>query len=171
MCNLYFSDSSQNSFDLYKAKFGSSFKTDPNQSGQLSSFATPAERHSIASSSDELANAPHNRTPPAPPPPPPLKPPPGKASAPPPAPLPPLPKPKPAPTPPKGPPAPKSSSFMPQANSGSSGNSHHMQSDSSKANVDTDNAKAKLKPFFWEKVTTNPDQSMVWHQLKAGSFQ
>ncbi|KAM7260711.1 hypothetical protein ACFE04_011384 [Oxalis oulophora] len=36
---------------------------------------------------------------------------------------------------------------------------------------DTDPSKAKLKPFFWDKVMTNPDQSMVWHQIKAGSFQ
>ncbi|XP_043810843.1 formin-like protein 5 isoform X2 [Manihot esculenta] len=31
--------------------------------------------------------------------------------------------------------------------------------------------KAKLKPFFWDKVLANPDSSMVWHQIKAGSFQ
>ncbi|CAN1224303.1 Formin-like protein 5 [Linum grandiflorum] len=32
-------------------------------------------------------------------------------------------------------------------------------------------SKAKLKPFFWDKVMANPDQSMVWHQIKSGSFQ
>uniref|UniRef100_A0A0E0LLW0 Formin-like protein n=1 Tax=Oryza punctata TaxID=4537 RepID=A0A0E0LLW0_ORYPU len=32
-------------------------------------------------------------------------------------------------------------------------------------------AKAKLKPFFWDKVTANPAQSMVWDHLKSGSFQ
>ncbi|CAA0816238.1 Formin-like protein 5 [Striga hermonthica] len=31
--------------------------------------------------------------------------------------------------------------------------------------------KAKLKPFFWDKVLANPDHSMVWHQIKSGSFQ
>ncbi|CAJ1956818.1 unnamed protein product [Sphenostylis stenocarpa] len=31
--------------------------------------------------------------------------------------------------------------------------------------------KAKLKPFFWDKVQANSDQAMVWNQLKAGSFQ
>ncbi|KAG4981359.1 hypothetical protein JHK82_034599 [Glycine max] len=31
--------------------------------------------------------------------------------------------------------------------------------------------KAKLKPFFWDKVQANSDQTMVWNQLKAGSFQ
>ncbi|KAI0495777.1 hypothetical protein KFK09_022080 [Dendrobium nobile] len=46
-----------------------------------------------------------------------------------------------------------------------------MQNDSSKENLDTDSAKTKLKPFFWDKVMANPDQSMVWHQLKARSFQ
>ncbi|XP_022735388.1 formin-like protein 5 [Durio zibethinus] len=31
--------------------------------------------------------------------------------------------------------------------------------------------KAKLKPFFWDKVAANPDHSMVWNQIKSGSFQ
>ncbi|KAL6544424.1 hypothetical protein OROMI_023286 [Orobanche minor] len=31
-------------------------------------------------------------------------------------------------------------------------------------------AKAKLKPFFWDKVSANPDDSMVWNQIRAGSF-
>ncbi|KAK1440006.1 hypothetical protein QVD17_05831 [Tagetes erecta] len=32
--------------------------------------------------------------------------------------------------------------------------------------------KAKLKPFFWDKVNmANPDQAMVWSQIRAGSFQ
>ncbi|KAL2247581.1 UNVERIFIED_CONTAM: Formin-like protein 5 [Sesamum indicum] len=31
--------------------------------------------------------------------------------------------------------------------------------------------KAKLKPFFWDKVMANPDNSMVWHEIKSGSFQ
>ncbi|KAJ8534451.1 hypothetical protein K7X08_016179 [Anisodus acutangulus] len=35
----------------------------------------------------------------------------------------------------------------------------------------TDASKTKLKPFFWDKVLANPDQSMVWHQIKSGSFQ
>ncbi|MQM15283.1 hypothetical protein Taro_048223, partial [Colocasia esculenta] len=34
-----------------------------------------------------------------------------------------------------------------------------------------DAPKTKLKPFFWDKVLANPDQSMVWHQINAGSFQ
>ncbi|EPS68939.1 hypothetical protein M569_05828, partial [Genlisea aurea] len=32
-------------------------------------------------------------------------------------------------------------------------------------------SKAKLKPFFWDKVMANPDHSMVWDQIKSGSFQ
>ncbi|BAF21830.1 formin-like protein 11 precursor [Oryza sativa Japonica Group] len=32
-------------------------------------------------------------------------------------------------------------------------------------------AKTKLKPFFWDKVTANPARSMVWDHLKSGSFQ
>ncbi|KAI4333797.1 hypothetical protein L6164_018559 [Bauhinia variegata] len=31
--------------------------------------------------------------------------------------------------------------------------------------------KTKLKPFFWDKVQANANQSMVWSQLKSGSFQ
>lgn len=41
--------------------------------------------------------------------------------------------------------------------------------DSSESEADA--PKAKLKPFFWDKVQANSDQSMVWNQLKAGSFQ
>nr|AQM56003.1 FH1 [Lilium longiflorum] len=37
--------------------------------------------------------------------------------------------------------------------------------------TDTNAPKTKLKPFFWDKVQANTDQSMVWDQLKAGSFQ
>ncbi|XP_038996014.1 formin-like protein 5 [Hibiscus syriacus] len=32
-------------------------------------------------------------------------------------------------------------------------------------------AKAKLKPFFWDKVANTPEQGQVWNQIKAGSFQ
>ncbi|GMH24324.1 hypothetical protein Nepgr_026167 [Nepenthes gracilis] len=42
----------------------------------------------------------------------------------------------------------------------------------SAANGDVDEgSKTKLKPFFWDKVPANPDHSMVWHQIKSGSFQ
>lgn len=36
---------------------------------------------------------------------------------------------------------------------------------------ESDNQKAKLKPFFWDKVLADPDHSMVWNEIKAGSFQ
>ncbi|KAL2466868.1 Formin-like protein [Abeliophyllum distichum] len=32
-------------------------------------------------------------------------------------------------------------------------------------------SKTKLKPFFWDKVSANPDNAMVWDQIKSGSFQ
>ncbi|KAL8226495.1 hypothetical protein R6Q57_016327 [Mikania cordata] len=34
-----------------------------------------------------------------------------------------------------------------------------------------DASKAKLKPFFWDKVMAKPDQQMVWDKIKSGSFQ
>ncbi|KAH9625753.1 hypothetical protein KSS87_022306, partial [Heliosperma pusillum] len=37
--------------------------------------------------------------------------------------------------------------------------------------ADDNAAKTKLKPFFWDKVMANPDHSMVWDQIKSGSFQ
>lgn len=43
--------------------------------------------------------------------------------------------------------------------------------ESGAADSDGGAAKAKLKPFFWDKVQANSDQTMVWNQLKAGSFQ
>lgn len=32
-------------------------------------------------------------------------------------------------------------------------------------------SKAKLKPFFWDKVLADPNSSMVWNEIKSGSFQ
>ncbi|XP_061341824.1 formin-like protein 5 [Gastrolobium bilobum] len=43
--------------------------------------------------------------------------------------------------------------------------------DASEGDADADAPKAKLKPFFWDKVQANSDQTMVWNQIKAGSFQ
>ncbi|KDP39038.1 hypothetical protein JCGZ_00795 [Jatropha curcas] len=48
-------------------------------------------------------------------------------------------------------------------------NSTSGEGDGMEGNSST--TKAKLKPFFWDKVMANPDHSMVWHQLKTGSFQ
>ncbi|KAG2333128.1 hypothetical protein Bca4012_017231 [Brassica carinata] len=36
---------------------------------------------------------------------------------------------------------------------------------------DDDAPKTKLKPFFWDKVQANPEQSMVWNDIRSGSFQ
>ncbi|XP_017255322.1 formin-like protein 5 [Daucus carota subsp. sativus] len=36
---------------------------------------------------------------------------------------------------------------------------------------ESDSQKAKLKPFFWDKVLANPEHSMVWNEIKSGSFQ
>uniref|UniRef100_A0A7N0RJ11 Formin-like protein n=1 Tax=Kalanchoe fedtschenkoi TaxID=63787 RepID=A0A7N0RJ11_KALFE len=85
-------------------------------------------------------------------------------SAPPPPP-PPAPAPRPPP-PPKGarpPPPPGRLKPLPGRSSVSSGG------DNSKG--ESEAPKAKLKPFFWDKVQATDDQSMVWHELKAGSFQ
>ncbi|PKI42385.1 formin-like protein 3 [Punica granatum] len=91
---------------------------------------------------------------------------PGKAAPPPPRPPPP-PPPKPRPPPPpkiaRPPPAP------PAKPSHSRGNS--SMSDGDESNGDPEARKAKLKPFFWDKVMTSPDHEMVWHDIKAGSFQ
>ncbi|KAL5699491.1 hypothetical protein ACHQM5_030384 [Ranunculus cassubicifolius] len=39
------------------------------------------------------------------------------------------------------------------------------------AKNESEAGKSKLKPFFWDKVLANPDQTMVWHQISSGSFQ
>ncbi|KAI4320764.1 hypothetical protein MLD38_034209 [Melastoma candidum] len=44
-------------------------------------------------------------------------------------------------------------------------------SNGDEAEGEGDPPKAKLKPFFWDKVLANPEHSMVWHQIKSGSFQ
>ncbi|XP_058779970.1 formin-like protein 3 [Vicia villosa] len=40
-----------------------------------------------------------------------------------------------------------------------------------KDDEESDTPKPKLKPFFWDKVVANPDQAMVWHEIRSGSFQ
>lgn len=99
-------------------------------------------------------------TPPAPPTPPPL----AKAPPPPPpvfggpAPPPPPKGSRPPPNPPGKPPA--------------MGPHHRRNSTNDSIGSDDSMApKAKLKPFFWDKVMASPDHSMVWHEIKAGSFQ
>ncbi|KAK9092155.1 hypothetical protein Syun_027066 [Stephania yunnanensis] len=111
----------------------------------------------------------------APPPEPPPPPPPLPAPPPPPPPMPSKIKPAaPAPPPPGPPPAPKAipvpprplkpNSKFPKAPPGPkrAGNSQ---------DADGEASQTKLKPFFWDKVLANPDQSMVWHDISSGSFQ
>ncbi|XVF44514.1 hypothetical protein PTKIN_Ptkin02bG0129600 [Pterospermum kingtungense] len=103
---------------------------------------------------------------------PPLKPPPGRSDPPPPAAPPPPPPPRPMPPPPPKifhpppiPPKLKPSPLGP----------HHQGNSASSSADETDSQsgapKAKLKPFFWDKVTANSDQRMVWNEISAGSFQ
>lgn len=113
-------------------------------------------------------------SPPPPPPPPQLKASGGpRAPMPGPPPSPPTTKNAPRPPPPPGggtaPPRPPPLGFKPPRPSPLGSNSK-----STSANVDdgdADGPKTKLKPFFWDKVMANPDSSMVWHQIKSGSFQ
>ncbi|MCD7469383.1 hypothetical protein HAX54_008357 [Datura stramonium] len=95
--------------------------------------------------------------PPSPPPPPPSKPP---APSPPPP-----PKVVRAPNPPKPGNLPKPLPLGAHQRGGSSG------AGGSDSLGESDAPKTKLKPFFWDKVLANPDHSMVWHEIKAGSFQ
>ncbi|KAJ6417311.1 hypothetical protein OIU84_003094 [Salix udensis] len=65
------------------------------------------------------------------------------------------------------PPGPKA----PRPPLGSKRPSNSTSSEGAGVEDDSDAPKAKLKPFFWDKVLANPDHSMVWHQIKSGSFQ
>ncbi|KAL7186442.1 hypothetical protein ACSBR2_028230 [Camellia fascicularis] len=120
-----------------------------------------------------------------PPPRPPVPPPSLKPTPPPPPPGPPRPPPGPPPPPmpsgmktgPRPPPPPRSGAPLPRPPATGSkplrppplGANH--PSHTAGAGDEADGPKTKLKPFFWDKVLANPDQSMVWHQIKSGSFQ
>ncbi|XP_017245837.2 formin-like protein 3 [Daucus carota subsp. sativus] len=95
---------------------------------------------------------------------------PAAAASPPPPPSAPAPPPPPAPAPPeppkpKAPPPPKAAPPQPPKPSPLGPNS--MRHSSAEGSGDQ---KAKMKPFHWDKVAAS-DQTMVWHDLKAGSFQ
>ncbi|GJW37933.1 formin-like protein 5 [Tanacetum coccineum] len=127
----------------------------PNISPAGAAGPPPFSSQSIRAPS--VRRAPSARHPPPPPPP--------SVKAPPPPP--PLKKgPIPPPAPPPGgvrpPPKPPGAGFKPPRQS--------RGSDEGDGDGDDSN-KAKLKPFFWDKVMTNPDQAMVWNQIRAGSFQ
>ncbi|KAL5573218.1 hypothetical protein UlMin_022815 [Ulmus minor] len=122
-----------------------------------SSLSESTSSEATASASFPPVNTPEKSAPPppGPPPPPPTgphPPPPPKVARPPPA-------------PPKVPGKGQFSVFKPhQRAQGDLG-------DGSDLDAESRAQKAKLKPFFWDKVLTNPDQSMVWHEISAGSFQ
>ncbi|MCL7035966.1 hypothetical protein MKW94_015498 [Papaver nudicaule] len=106
-----------------------------------------------------------------------LPPPPGRDDAPPPPPPPGPPPPPPPrarpPPPPKGsmlPPRSKQQPSIKQKGSLAAAGSS-VSGDGPDAEGDGDAPKTKLKPFFWDKLMANPDHSMVWHQIKSGSFQ
>ncbi|KAK9078096.1 hypothetical protein SSX86_002153 [Deinandra increscens subsp. villosa] len=119
----------------------------------------------------ERAVPPSSQPPPPPPPPPPPSPPPPPPPSPPPPPPPLLPL-APPPLPPPPPPPQKAANVPsppvvkppPLGALQRSGNEDNESGD-------VDANKTKLKPFFWDKVNTSPNRSMVWHDIKAGSFQ
>ncbi|XWS54296.1 hypothetical protein CRYUN_Cryun10bG0078200 [Craigia yunnanensis] len=158
-------DSSQKSFSLGSSsnkEFSTSSQKNPSFASSLS---TKQDNHDAS-----LAKAPPleaNAGAPFPP----LKPPPGKSAPPPPA-APPPPPPRPnLPPPPKvarPPPMPPKLKPSPLG-------PHHRGPSASGGGDETDGEsgapKAKLKPFFWDKVMANSDQTMVWHEISAGLFQ
>ncbi|CAN1843853.1 Formin-like protein 11 [Linum perenne] len=104
---------------------------------------------------------------------PPLKPPPGRPTPPspaaPPPPPPPPPRANPPPPPPPKPcaPPPPKSKLRPSRLGPKRGNNDGT----SDADDESEAPKAKLKPFFWDKVMASPNHSMVWHEIGDGSFQ
>ncbi|KAK9015148.1 hypothetical protein V6N11_006270 [Hibiscus sabdariffa] len=127
--------------------------------------------------------APIRASPPAPPPvpPPPMKP--ASAAMAPRPPPPPMPSgaksgPRPPPMPPAvglGPPRPPPpmplGPKVPRPPSGPQRTMNAISGEGSGSADDGNAPKAKLKPFFWDKVAANPEHSMVWNQIKSGSFQ
>lgn len=130
----------------------------------------------------KVAPSPLASAPPAPPPPPPVMSPIRKVGLAPPAPPPPLPNSEPGPQPP---PPPKGAlpSRLPHGGlisrvtqpssigSNRSGDAASAQHFGAEDDANAPTQKTKLKPFFWDKVRANPDQSMVWDQIRSGSFQ
>ncbi|XP_008790964.2 formin-like protein 5 [Phoenix dactylifera] len=132
----------------------------------------------------KIAPSPPAPPPLAPPPPPPVMPPIKKVGPSPSAPPPPLPNSKPGPQHP--PPPPPKGALPPHLPQGGlvlrvtqpsplgpnhSGDAASAQRFGAEDDANAPKEKTKLKPFFWDKVRANPDQSMVWHQIRSGSFQ
>ncbi|KAF8410938.1 hypothetical protein HHK36_003475 [Tetracentron sinense] len=118
----------------------------------------------------------------APPPPPPARAGPLPPGPPPPPPIPSGIKPGPRPPPPPPPKAvfppprpPQSMSISSKVAQPSSSGPNHSGNTASGEGLglkgEAEARKAKLKPFFWDKVLANPDHSMVWDQISSGSFQ
>lgn len=97
-----------------------------------------------------------------------LKTPPGRS-----APEPPQPPPPPPALAPRPPPPPKASRPPPAPPKPVAGRNQPTPLGPLRASEDneSDAQKPKLKPFFWDKVAANPDHAMVWHEIRAGSFQ
>ncbi|KAL4569777.1 hypothetical protein LXL04_025420 [Taraxacum kok-saghyz] len=117
------------------------------------------------------------RSPAPPPPPPPLlqnappavSTPPGREAPPSPPTIPSAPKPPPPPPPGGRPAPPPNPSSMRRPASGKQ--TQTTTKEENKQDEDSESPKAKLKPFFWDKVNAVQGRSMVWHHLKDGSFQ
>ncbi|RDX88671.1 Formin-like protein 5, partial [Mucuna pruriens] len=113
---------------------------------------------------------------PQPPPPPPAGPPPPPAGPPPPSPPPrqpppPAPPQRPgAPAPPRAPvpPPPRGGAHPPPPPKPMTGQVPLAPKEGSPS--ENDAPKAKLKPFFWDKVNAKPGQTMVWNEISGGSF-
>lgn len=101
-----------------------------------------------------------------------VPPPPPPRPGPPPPPPPKPPSPSPPPPPKVLPPNPPKPGNLPKPLPlGAHQRGHSSEAGGSDSLGESDAPKTKLKPFFWDKVLANPDHSMVWHEIKAGSFQ
>ncbi|KAG9454255.1 hypothetical protein H6P81_007159 [Aristolochia fimbriata] len=162
-------------------------KPSPAPSTSTAPYESSSEANKSANeppSTSSSAKQPSKPPPAAPPPPPPAPPPPPVKSpaakpAPPPTTPPPPPVPSavkpgpqaPPPPPPKAGPAPPRPPAASKLGKPSAPGPPAPAGLGPKGQGGSEASKPKLKPFFWDKVLANPDHSMVWHQLKAGSFQ
>lgn len=78
--------------------------------------------------------------------------------------------PPPPPKKPAPPPPPKKGARPPPAPPGAGKNRQAPLGDGADIAGDSDAKKTKLKPFFWDKMAGNGNQSMVWDEIRAGSF-
>nr|GEY86525.1 formin-like protein 3 [Tanacetum cinerariifolium] len=115
-----------------------------------------------------IPSSPPRSSHPQPPPQPPIYPIPPPAPAPPPPPRPSKAPPAPPPNPGRPPPANASNT---KKTSASGSPKHTADKEENKETGDSDAARTKLKPFFWDKVNAVQGRSMVWHHLRDGSFQ